>query len=227
MSGGNAICVPLIWKQIMLNNLLQTANANQSWIDKYANLNTFIGLVVGVVGLILAVYFYKKQNNGANKKSDNDILSEFDEPYLGISIKIDHVLRKFISYGASEGEIIQVGNFRANYEVEAELTIIIQNESPNTVYGLEVSFMPNEYSKNCKLMDSRQNRLQPLEGNKHCEFQLKITKLYYDLHASEVDKDIKEIYKVGKGTSLFSGSSLYIRYKDSKHREYTKTERIN
>lgn len=211
----------------MLNTLLQAANANQSWIDKYANLNTFIGLVVGVVGLILAIYFYKKQMNGANKKSDKVILPESDEPYLGVSIKIDHVLQKFVSYGASEGEIIQAGNFRANYEVEVELTIIIQNESPNSVYGLEVSFMPNEYSKNCKMMDSRQNKLEPLECNKHCDFQLRITKLYYDIYASEVDKDLKEIYKVGKGTSLFSGSTLFIKYRDSKHREYTKTERIN
>ncbi len=211
----------------MISILLQAANANHSWIDRYANLNTFIGLVVGIVGLILAIYFYIKQKNSTNKKTDIDVLSESDEPHIGVSIQIDHVLRKFVSYGASEGEIIQAGNFRANYEVEAELTIIIQNESPNTVYGLEVSFMPNEYSKNCKLMDSRQNKLEPLEGNKHCDFQLRITRLYYDLHASEVDKDIKDIYKVGKGTSLFSGSSLFIRYKDSKHREYTKTERIN
>lgn len=212
---------------VMISILLQAANANHSWIDRYANLNTFIGLVVGIVGLILAIYFYIKQKNSTNKKTDIDVLSESDEPHIGVSIQIDHVLRKFVSYGASEGEIIQAGNFRANYEVEAELTIIIQNESPNTVYGLEVSFMPNEYSKNCKLMDSRQNKLEPLEGNKHCDFQLRITRLYYDLHASEVDKDIKDIYKVGKGTSLFSGSSLFIRYKDSKHREYTKTERIN
>lgn len=211
---------------VILNNLLQVANANHSWIDKYANLNTFIGLVVGIVGLILTIYFYKKQKKSANN-TIIDVLSESDKPFLGVSIKIDHVLRKFVSYGASEGEIIQAGNFRANYEVEAELTIIIQNESPNTVYGLEVSFMPNEYFKNCKLIDSRQNKLEPLEGNKHCDFQLRITKSYYDLYASEVDKDIKEIYKVGKGTSLFSGSSFFIKYKDSKHREHTKTERIN
>jgi hypothetical protein len=210
----------------MLKILLEVANTNQSWIDKYANLNTFIGLIVGIFGLVLSVYFYKKQKRSTNKKQNIDDHPESDIPYLGVSLKVDHVLRKFVSYGASEGEIIQAGNFRANYEVEAELKITIQNESHDTIYGLEVSFVPNESSKNCKLIDSRQNKLEPLEGNNHVDFTLRIINHYYDVYASDVDKDIQKIYKLGKDVSLLNGSKLIIKYKDSKHKEQVKTEVI-
>ena len=148
------------------------------------------------------------------------------EPYLGVSIHVDHSQRRFTGYGASCGEIIQAGNFRANYDFEADLIITIQNESIETVYEVEVSFIPNNYSNRFTLIDSRQNKLQPIEGNKHIDFTLRITKTYNDVYASDVDKDIHELYKIGKYASLLNGSKICIKYKDSKHREHTKTETI-
>ncbi len=195
----------------------------QYWIDKNANLNTFIGLVVGILGLILAVYYYKKQKSSTNKKKDIDVLPKPNEPYLGVSIKVEHTFRKFIGYGASCGEIIPAGNFRANYEVEVELTITIQNESSETIYEVEVDFIPNNYSNKYTLKDPRQNILQPLEENKFLDFTLRITKTYYDVYATDVDKDIHEIYKIGKDVSLLNGSKINIKYRDSNHKKRFKS----
>ena len=144
--------------------------------------------------------------------------------YIGVSIKVDHVSRRFTGYGASEGKIVHAGNFKANYEVEAELTVTIQNESPDTLYQLEVSFTPNQYSQKYTLIDSRENKLQPLEGNKHFNFTLRIMNNYYDVYHQDVDKDIQKIYKVGKDISLLNGSKINIKYLDSKHKAHLKIE---
>lgn len=148
------------------------------------------------------------------------------KPFLGVSISVDHASRKFIGYGASCGEIIQAGDFKANYEVEVELDITIQNESPITIYEIDVSYTPNHYSSQYSFIDSRQNKLQPLEGNKHFVFKLRIMKVYYDVYVYEVEKDIQQIYKVGKGVSLLNGSEITVKYKDSKHKQHIKTEII-
>lgn len=148
------------------------------------------------------------------------------KPFLGVSISVDHASRKFIGYGASCGEIIQAGDFKANYEVEVELDITIQNESPITIYEIDVSYTPNHYSSQYSFIDSRQNKLQPLEGNKHFVFKLRIMKVYYDVYVYEVNKDIQQIYKVGKGISLLNGSEIIVKYKDSKHKQHIKTEII-
>lgn len=199
----------------------------QGWIDKYANWNTFFGLLIGIIGIILAVYFYKKQQNSTKLKKETDACPEETEPYLGVSIKVDNVFRKFAGYGASCGDVIRIGNFKANYDVEAELIITIQNESLNTAYELEVSYTPNNYSNNYKLIDTRQNKLQPLEGNKHFVFKLRIMQVYYDVYYQDVDKDIHEINQVGKGTSILSGATINISYRDSKHKLHSKTEVLN
>jgi hypothetical protein len=44
---------------------------------------------------------------------------------------------------------------------------------------------------------------------------------YYDVYASDVDK---ELYQIGKGGSPLNGSELIIKYKDFKHKEQVKTE---
>ena len=147
-----------------------------------------------------------------------------EKPFLGVLIKVDHTSRRFTGYGASCGEVIQAGNFKANYEVEAELKVTIQNESPYTAYELDVSYAPNQYSQKYTLIDKRENKLQPLEGNKHVDFTLRIMNHYYDVFASDVDKDIQKLYKIGKDTSNLNGSKLIIRYKDSKHKAQVKTE---
>lgn len=149
-----------------------------------------------------------------------------EKPFLGVLLKVDHTSRKFIGYGASCGEIIQAGNFKANYSVELELIVTIQNESPHTVYELEVSFVPNSYLSKYKytLIDQRENKLQPLEGNKHFDFILRMDSAYYDVYAFDVDKDINKIYKIGKDISLLNGSKLTIKYRDSKHKLHTKIE---
>ncbi len=128
-------------------------------------------------------------------------------------------------YGASEGRIIQAGHFKANYEVEAELTITIQNESPNTIYEVEVSYIPNQYTQKYTLTDTRDNKLQPLEGDKHFEFRLRIMNEYFDMYAQDVDKEFgSRVCNVGKGVSFLNGSEICINYKDAKHKAYTKTE---
>lgn len=195
-----------------------------TWIDNYANLNTFLGLLVGIVGIILAVYFYKNQKDSIRTTEETDATSEPEEPYLGVSINVDHVSRRMTGYGTSEGKVIQAGNFKANYEVEAELIVTIQNESLDALYQLEVSFTPNLYSQKYTLIDSRENKLQPLKGNEHFNFTLRIMNYYYDVYHQDVDKDIKKIYKVGKDTSLLSGSKIDIKYLDSKHKAHLKTE---
>lgn len=198
-----------------------------SWIDKSANLNTFLGLLVGIVGVILAIYLYRKQKRDTIVSTEKNEQPELDETFLGVYLKVDHTFRKITGYGASEGDIIQAGHFNGNYEVEAELTITIQNESHNTIYAVEVSYIPNQYTQKYTLVDTRDNRLQPLEGNKHFEFKLLIKNEYYDMHAQDVDKEFgSKIYMVGKGVSLLNGSKVCIKYKDSKHREHTKTETI-
>lgn len=198
----------------------------KSWIDQYANWYTFLGLIVGIIGLVLTIYFSKKQAKNAKLKPDEDTRDESDEAYLGVSVRVNHTTRNFVGYGASCGKVIQAGNFKANYEVEAELTIIIQNESPSTIYKVDVSYIPNSYSKRYTLVDSRQNKLQPLEGNKHIELILRIKNDYYDMYAHDVDKDIRELYKVGKDISILNGSIIIIKYLDSKHKEHTTTEVI-
>lgn len=149
--------------------------------------------------------------------------SKKETPYLGVLIKVDHTSRRMTGYGASCGEIIQAGNFKANYEVEVELNITVQNESPYTAYGLSISYSPNEYSKNYTLIDNRENKLQPLAGDNHFDFSLRIMKRYYDVYSSDVDK---EVYKIGKGISPLNGSMLNIKYIDSKQKEHTRTEII-
>ena len=197
------------------------------WIDDSANMNTFIGLVAGIAGLILTVYFYKKQKRSTALSEENRVQSESEEAYLGVAIKVEHTSRRMTGYGASEGSVIQAGHFKANYEVEAELTVTIQNESPNTIYGVEVSFIPNQYSQKYTLTDSRENKLQPLEGDKHFECKLRIMNEYYDMYAQDVDNEFGcRINRVGKGVSLLSGSKILISYKDAKHKLYTKTEVI-
>lgn len=161
-----------------------------------------------------------------------DFIYEFfnrntEQPIFGILISVDYTSRRFLGYGASCGEIIHAGNFKANYEVELGLIITIQNESPNTVYELNVTYTPNNYFNNVKLIDTRQNKLQPLEGNKHIEFKLRIMKNYYDVFASDVDKEVQKLSKIikeGKEVSLLQGSKLEISYKDIKHKKHTKTE---
>lgn len=198
----------------------------QSLIDKYANWYSFLGFLVGILGIVLTIYFAKRQTKNDKLKQEEDTNDESEEAYLGVSVKVNHSSRNFVGYGASCGEVIQAGNFKANYEVEAELTITIQNESPNTIYKVEVGYIPNDYSKRFTLVDSRQNKLQPLEGNKHFEFILKIKNEYYDMYAHDVDKDLRELYKVGKDVSILNGSKVIIKYLDSKHKEHTKTEDI-
>ena len=110
---------------------------------------------------------------------------------------------------------------KADYEVEVELNVIIQNESPYTVYEVDVSYAPNQYSEKYTLIDKRENKLQPLEGNKHFDFTLRIMKHYYDVYASDVDQ---ELYRIGKGISPLNGSKLIIKYKDSKHKAQVKTQ---
>ena len=144
-------------------------------------------------------------------------------PFLGVLIMVDHTSRRMTGYGASCGEVIPAGNFKANYEVEVELNITVQNESPYTAYGLKLSYTPNEYSKNYTLIDNRENKLHPLVGNNHFDFTLRILKHYYDVFASDVDK---EIYKIGKGISPLNGSKLTVNYLDSKHKEHIRTEII-
>ena len=150
-----------------------------------------------------------------------------EQPFWGVSFKVDNALRKFVAYGASCGRVIQAGNFKADYDLEAGMTITIQNESPYTAYNLNVSYLPNDYSKLYTLIDSRENKLQPLEGNGHVDFTLRIMSHYYDVYAFEVDKDIQQIYKIGKEESLLNGSKLVIKYCDAKHKEHIKTEVIN
>lgn len=198
----------------------------QSWIDQYANWYTFLGLIAGIIGIILTIYFYNKQARNAKLKQEEDTSNASDEAYLGVSVRFNHSSRNFVGYGASCGKVIQAGNFKANYEVEAELTITIQNESPSTIYKVDVSYIPNSYSKRYTLVDSRQNKLQPLEGNKHFEFILRIKNDYYDMYAHDVDKDLRELYKVGKDVSILNGSKIIIKYLDSKHKEHTTTEVI-
>lgn len=145
----------------------------------------------------------------------------FEKPFLGVSIETNNIFRKFIGYGASCGEVIQAGNYKADYEVEIELSFTIQNESLYTAYELDVSYIPNTYSKNYNIIDSRQNKLQPLEGNKHINFKLRIIKYYNDVYASDIDN---ETWKIGKETSPLNGSVLNVKYLDSKHKEHIITE---
>lgn len=180
-------------------------------------LTTIIPLVIG--GLI--THFIRKLFDFIfelfNRKSV--------DTFIGVSIKVDHTSRRMTGYGVSEGNIIQAGHFKANYEVEAELTIIIQNESPNTIYEVEVSYLPNQYTQKYTLTDTRDNKLKPLEGDKHFEFRLRIMDEYYDMYAQDVDNEFgSRINKVGKGVSLLNGSKIYIRYKDSEHKEHFVTE---
>ncbi len=82
------------------------------------------------------------------------------------------------------------------------------------------------YTQKFSLIDSRVNKLQPLKGNEHFNFTLRILNNYYDVYHQDVDKDIQRIYKVGKDTSLLNGSKVVIKYLDSKHKTIFKTEII-
>lgn len=184
------------------------------WPDKKV-MTLIIPLVVGA----LITHFIRKAF---------DFIFDFynrkkEIPYLGVLIKVDHTFRRITGYGVSCGEVIQAGHFKANYEVEVELNVTIQNESPYTAYGLNVNYTPNQYSKNYTLIDNRENKLQPLTGDDHFDFTLRIVRHYYDVYAFDVDK---ELYKIGKGISPLNGSKLNIKYIDSKHKEHIKTETI-
>lgn len=192
----------------------------RGWIDEYANLNTFIGLLIGIVGILLTIYLNKKQNKGAKLKKETED-SVQDEPYIGVSYKVSHTSRRIIGFGSSCGNVVPAGHFKADYEVEVELNVTIQNESPYTVYEVDVSYAPNQYSEKYTLIDKRENKLQPLEGNKHFDFTLRIMKHYYDVFASDVDQ---ELYRIGKGIRPLDGSKLIIKYKDSKHKAQVKTQ---
>lgn len=185
--------------------------------------NKVISLIIPLVVGAIITHFVRKIF---------DFITDFfnckiEKPFLGVLIKVDHTSRRFTGYGASCGEVIQAGYFKANYEVELELNVTIQNESPYTAYELDVSYIPNQYLEDYILIDNRENKLQPLEGNKHFVFTLRIMRQYYDVYASEVDKDIQQIYKLGKEISLLNGSKLIIKYKDSKHEDLVKTEVID
>ncbi len=180
-------------------------------------LTTIIPLVIGglITHLIRKLYDFIFEL--FNRKSV--------ETFIGVTIKVDNTSRRMTGYGASEGRIIQAGHFKANYEVEAELTITIQNESPNTIYEVEVSYIPNQYTQKYTLTDTRDNKLQPLEGDKHFEFRLRIMNEYFDMYAQDVDKEFgSRVCNVGKGVSFLNGSEICINYKDAKHKAYTKTE---
>ena len=213
-------------KEILMNNqIIAIYEDFQRWIDDSANMNTFLGLIAGIVGLALTVFLYKKQNRSTALSAENSIQPELEKTYLGVAIKVDHTSRRMTGYGASEGNVIQAGHFKANYEVEAELTITIQNESPNTIYEVEVSYIPNQYTQKYTLTDTRDNKLQPLEGDKHFEFRLRVMNEYFDKYAQDVDNEFgSRINKVGKGVSLLTGSKICISYKDAKHNEHTFTE---
>ena len=222
-------------------------NDIMNWLQGHVWLCTYIIAVLAILTFTLN-FIFKKQNTGKNtgknqsqriNKTTNstiyqagrdvviskddvaEVIREQIEPYLGISIEVNNIFRKFIGYGASCGEVIQAGNYKADYEVEIELNITIQNESSYTVYELDVSYIPNHYSKNYNIIDSRQNKLQPLEGNKHIDFKLRITKYYNDVYASDIDN---ETQKIEKEISPLNGSVLNIRYQDSKHKEHIITK---
>ena len=150
------------------------------------------------------------------------------EPVLATSIKVDNSSRRFLAYGASNGEILQAGNFKADYEVQVELRVTIQNESPDTIYGLEVSFVPNSNLSRYKytIIDPRENKLQPLVGNDHVDFKLRLINNYYDIYAQKVDKELRQIHQLGKGPSLLSGSVLNLKYRDVKQKVYNKAVAI-
>ena len=146
-------------------------------------------------------------------------------PVLATSIKVDNSSRRFLAYGASNGEVIHAGNFKADYEVQVELTVTIQNESPDTIYGLELSFVPNSKLSRYKytIIDPRENKLQPLEGNDHVDFKLRLINIFYDIYAQEVDKELHQIHQLGEGPSLISGSVLNLKYRDAKQKKYDRT----
>ncbi len=201
---------------ILLVILIITSNyiwPNEKWWIKifYLVISAIIVLIINKT-YDYCCHLFKSKNN---------------EPYLGVSIKIDNVLRKFVGYGASCDEVIQAGHFKANYEVNAELIIIVQNESPYPAYEVDVRFQPNDYSRKYTLVDLRQNKLQPLEGNKHFEFKLQITNVYYDMYALDVDLENKKLYRLGKGISILNGSKIIINYRDSNHGIHTATEVIS
>lgn len=147
------------------------------------------------------------------------------EPVLATSIKVDNSSRRFLAYGASNGEVLQAGNFKADYEVQVELRVTIQNESLDTIYGLEVSFVPNSKLSRYKytIIDPRENKLQPLEGNDHIDFKLRLINNFYDIYAQEVDKELRQIHQLGKGPNLLSGSVLNLKYRDAKQKKYDRT----
>lgn len=77
------------------------------------------------------------------------------KPFLGVLIKTNHKSRRIIGFGSSCGNVVSAGHFKADYEIEVELNVIIQNESPYTVYEVDVSYAPNQYSEKYTLIDKR------------------------------------------------------------------------
>lgn len=177
---------------------------------------TIVPLVVG--GLI--THFVRKLFDFIFEYFNRDK----SEPVLATSIKVDNSSRRFLAYGASNGEVLQAGNFKADYEVQVELTVTIQNETPETVYNLEVNFVPNSNLSRYRftLIDPRANKLQPLGGDKHFDYKLRMNSVYHDVYAHEVDKDLHQIHQLGKGSSPLSGSVLYLKYSDAKQKTYYK-----
>ena len=192
---------------------------NRIWPDNRL-WSTIIPLIVG--GLI--THFIRKLFDFIFDYFNHDK----SEPVLATSIKVDNSSRRFLAYGASNGEVLQAGNFKADYEVQAELTVTIQNETPDTIYGLEVNFVPNTKMSRYKstIIDPRENKLQPLKGNEHIDSKLRLINSFYDVYAHEVDKELRQIHQLGKGPSLLSGSVLNVKYRDAKGKTYNKSEII-
>lgn len=187
--------------------------------DHFLPDNKVISLIIPLIVSALITHFVRKIFDFIpdifNRKAET--------PYLGVFIKVNHTSRRIIGFGSSCGKVVPAGHYRADHEVEVELNVTIQNESPYTAYELDVSYAPNQYSEKYTLIDNRENKLQPLEGNKHFDFTLRIMKHYYDVYASDVEK---EVFRIGKGISPLNGSKLIIKFKDSRHKAQVKTEVI-
>ena len=74
-----------------------------------------------VIGALITNYI-RKSYDGLfdifNRKSE--------KPFLGVLIKTNHKSRRIIGFGSSCGNVVPAGHFKADYEVEVELNVIIQ-----------------------------------------------------------------------------------------------------
>lgn len=52
----------------MVNLLLEATNASETWIDKNANNLTFWGVIIGILGIIVAIIIYYLQNKASEKQ---------------------------------------------------------------------------------------------------------------------------------------------------------------